>query len=64
MTTVRQQKAERGTARDSEERLRHSGVKENSKRKAEGSMQKCEARKWCSRSVLRYTEKILSRTCK
>lgn len=61
MSTVRQRKAERGTARDSEGRLRHRGVKENSKRKAEGSMQKCEVRKWCSRSVPRYTEKIVSR---
>ncbi|KAK4820410.1 hypothetical protein QYF61_026246, partial [Mycteria americana] len=42
MSTVRQQKAERRTARDGEERLSHSRMRENSKRKAEGGMQKCE----------------------
>lgn len=57
MSTVRQQKAERGSARDSKERLSHSRTKKISKRKAEGGMQKCKVRKWYSRSVSRYTER-------
>jgi len=53
---VRQQKAERGTAGSGEERLSHSRMRENSKRKAEGGMQKREVRKQRS-SVSRNAER-------